>query len=316
MLDTDISTVIDDPVYFYKYGFSDLIQPNEKDEPHPARKVEQNRWRIFCCQSIVDQLVERVLFQPVLEQIKRNYPHSGAVIGIGFSDDLVTQLCNYIKSVVNIKRLKGSDVASFEASLGRDWLKNSAEMSISKMSNRSKCSNVINAMRIHVLKITNPLYVVPFGTSYQLWRRLQPGGMLSGSFLTTLYNSLCRLDIAYEAGAINAFAVGDDCLEETTYKLEELRDIYSKLGFKLRELTDVKNFVIEFCSHEFYHVGNEQWKARLSSWPKALYNILSKNISMEQYQGFIHETRNNANQDKMLKTIDDYGTFNKSPNAI
>lgn len=304
-------------MWYWKNNLSDLIQPNEKDEPHPPRKVLTGTWRIFCCQSVIDQMVERVLFYDVLLQIKRNYPHSGAVIGIGFSDELTTQFCQMIVETIDVNILNSSDIKGFEKSLGRDWIIQAARMVISKMKNHKKCTNVVNAMFIHAYKITNPLFVVPQYNHYALWRRTQPGGMLSGSYLTTLYNSLTRLDIAYVAGANHAWAAGDDCLETTDLSIDEIKSNYLQLGFVLRDFIRVKDRVIEFCSHEMSFVESEGiWKSSLTSWQKALFTNLSKLFTEERFAGFRHEVRNNENKIELIRTVGARRPIKQTPVAM
>jgi len=306
----DTTEIVDDPLWFYQNGFSDLISPNEKNEPHPMRKVLAGRWRIFCCQTIVDQLVERVLYKQVTSAVKDLYPNSGAILGIGFSDEKVTEFAEMLISRSRKDCLQASDVAGWETSLGREWITNSAEMTISKNRNPEKSKRLFRAFRTHALKITNPLYVVPDRDQFVLWTRSQAGGMLSGSFLTSLFNSLSRVDVSYVAGAEEAWAAGDDCIEDIDIDNESHKKNYKDMGFTLRDLQSIDKDEIEFCSHKmFKDPTTNTWKASLTTWPKMLYKTLSKNITGEQYAAFRYELRNNDNCEKLISIVDKYGIF-------
>jgi len=308
MLMLNTVEIIDDPLWYYDQGFSDLITPNEKDDAHPMRKVKEGRWRIFCCPTLIDQLVERVLFTDANNAVKYDYPHSGATIGIGFTDEQTTEFCNNIKDNNDMNHVKYSDVKGWEISVGRDYIKITADSVNDNMINKENTKHA-NAIRTHALKITNPLYVVADKDIYYLWKRGQPGGIISGSFVTTLYNTIARLDVSYTAGADEATAAGDDCIERVEKTLDQHREAYANLGYVLRDLVKSPPGQINFCSHTMKEVEPRKWKSTLDSWDKLLFNTLSKKITPERFSGFVYELTNSDRKDELISALQKYGTF-------
>jgi hypothetical protein len=203
---------------------------------------------------------------------------------------------------------KYSDVEKWESSLGRDYIKIAGDSVNDNMTNKENTKHM-NAIRIHAMKITNPLYVVADKNNYYLWVRGQPGGMISGSFVTTLYNTLARLDVSYVAGADTATAAGDDCIEEVTRTLEQHIIAYDELGYKLRDLIKAPKGTVKFCSHTMKEVTPGNWQSTLDTWPKLLFNTLSKKVTPERFSGFVYELINSPNREELIKAVQTYGTF-------
>jgi hypothetical protein len=119
--------------------------------------------------------------------------------------------------------------------------------------------------------------------------------MLSGSYVTTLFNTLCRLDVSNIAGSTEAMAAGDDALEDFPPGVDIVQR-YSDLGFTLR-----LEETFEFCSHNFrqtnfpvagYPCG---WIGELASWPKAVCKFFSKRkVTYEHAVALQHELRHNG----------------------
>lgn len=308
------NTFVDDPVSLVRNNLHDVVCPFEKNEPHPPRKAVDGKWRIVNCLSIVDQVIERVLLGPAIAQIKSSYPVSGAVVGIGFSSDHALEFGEQV--IKNNRYCNGysTDVSGWERSLDRSFVINSAEMIIDKLQDRDSRVKLVRALKRHALMITNPLFLVPTsdGSVYSLVRRNSPGGMLSGSFVTTVYNTLCRLDLAFLCGAHEAKAAGDDCLEWTDSNIDSYKAKYLKLGYQLRDVEPITKKQFNFCSHDFvYDEITLTWKTRLTSWPKCLFNSLSKLVTPERENAFLEEIKNNLNSESLKHTLKKYGVKSK-----
>jgi hypothetical protein len=295
-----------------KEGLHDVVTPFEKWEPHPERKSRLGKWRIVNCLSVVDQIIERVILGPAIEEVKYRYPSSGAVIGIGFSDEHSTKFANEVDRTSAVTGVDGksTDVAGWERTLDRSYIQMDAEMIAGRLKNPKQHRNLIRLIRLHALMITNPLFLVPNMTDnvYELVARSVPGGMLSGSFLTTMYNTLARLDVSYLAGSLASKASGDDCLEWSKYTEEEMVSEYKALGYELRDITPINQDEFHYCSHTMYREGGG-FVSALDSWVKALYTALSKPITLEREAGFKFEVRHNKNRDALIKALSDFGTF-------
>lgn len=282
--------------------------PFEKGDTHPTRKATMGKWRIVVSLSLIDQLVERALISPVLNLIKDAYPSSNAVIGIGFSDEQATEFGTKCDEMP--RPLYSSDVEGFEKVHGRTYIRHNAEMVIAKIRNGGKYTKLAKALLFHANMITNPVYLIPSldGTFWRLIVRGEVGGMLSGSFFTTLYNTMTRQEAAALAKALDSQSSGDDCIESHDCTPGELIEKYAKLGFKLRDVVEIPHGRVEFCSHIFSK-GNSGWTARLTNWSKALYNVLTKSVDQDQLFQFYYETRHNLNRTTLHETVDQFANL-------
>lgn len=233
------------------------------------------------------------------------------MVGIGFTDEMATEFAETVKPME--RPLYSTDVAGWDRTLGRDFIINASEMVISKIRDPHRFKALIRAIRVHARLMTNPLFIVPSDckTCYLFLARSNPGGMLSGSFLTTLYNTIARLDVAYVCGAKHAKAAGDDCLEHHEDDKESVTARYAKLNLVLREVNPLARNEVNFCSHTYTEISPGQWKASLDSWPKALYKALTHKLDMEKAYSLEREVRNNDNKEEIVRCLYKYGTFIK-----
>jgi hypothetical protein len=275
----------EDPLERVLEGFADFVIPFEKFEGHPARKARDGKWRIVSCLSLVDQLVERVLYSDFIDPVKEDYPNSGAVIGIGFTDELSRQFCETIPDGVY-----STDISGMDRSLHASYVRACVERKIETLGPRFiKYKRV---MRAHNECMLHPVFAVPTKNSRaQLFVGHEPKGMLSGRFVTTFFNSDIRVDMAYLAGASFVKACGDDCLEKHDCTDAELIAKYERLGFKLRDPELLTERLIKFCSHSFRRA--DDYKASLDSWPKALHKLASRPILQSHVAAFLYEVRHN-----------------------
>lgn len=306
---------IDDPCSFWNMGHHDPVLPFEKDEPHPLRKAVNGKWRIVNALSLVDQLVERVLFEKPLKLVKAMYPESDAVIGIGFSDPQADSFCEEVISTFP-SRFWSTDISGWDRSLDRTYIVAASKEVLNPMRNGEKCSSHKLAIERHAMMLTNPLFLLPSDDEgYELVKRAHPGGMLSGSFMTTLYNTMCRVDVAYLAGAVRVKAAGDDALEAHEVSYKDVQDSYSKLGFNLRQPEEVGGNSLTFCSHNFSkEIGG--WKADLQSWPKALYSALSKKLTPERESAFVQEMGHNDRATELIGVLKTYAVKGPELKAV
>lgn len=275
-------------------GFRDLVSPFMKDEPHPPRKADVGAWRIVQCVSLVDQLVERVLYTRPVTSLKKLYPTSDAVVGIGFTDEQTAVFHQEARSQLG-ETLKATDIAGWDRSLGEGWVHEAAESII--RSSTSDTPAWSNAVRNHVYGLTHPAFIIPNGKNHLVVQRSIPGGMLSGSYMTTTFNTLARLDVAQAAGSLRAKAAGDDCLEVFPKGYDYVQ-AYAAIGFTIRESTTVDPTVFEFCSHEYR--DSHPREVPLVSWLKTVHRyFLLRNVTIEQYCAILHELRHNKELDEL-----------------
>jgi hypothetical protein len=70
----DVDALKADPSLIIKNGLRDPVRPFVKGEMHPSRKL--NTPRLIMAISIVDQLVERFIFQDFQDNEKKQYPNA------------------------------------------------------------------------------------------------------------------------------------------------------------------------------------------------------------------------------------------------
>lgn len=278
-------SVPEDACTLLGYRYRDPITPFIKDEPHPKRKWEEGHWRIVSCVSLVDQLVERAIYSRVVCAIKGQYPFSAAVIGIGFTDQQASEFASHVG--VEFVEPKGVDISQWDRDVGVTHLRESAENIIRKAEDQPPAYAL--AVRNHIVCNTHPVFLIRSPTCYLLVVRVYPGGMLSGSFVTTLYNTLCRIDVAYLSGALEVKAAGDDAIEERLPS-SDVEAEYAKLGFKARLEPSGPDF-FDFCSHRFSLVGE---KVIFLSWRKAVTRYFMRgNYDVEHTMALYYEMRHN-----------------------
>jgi hypothetical protein len=282
------------PAELVANGFRDVVSPFIKDEPHPPRKVATESWRIVQCVSMIDQLVERVLYSRPVLAIKRSYPTSSAVVGIGFTDD-DTELFHAEARAALGPDLVPTDIKGWDRALGSRYVTESGE-SIIRSADRP-CAAWENAVRNHVYGLINPVFIVEHKGHHILLIRPVEGGMLSGSYMTTTFNTLSRLDVSSTAGALKAKAAGDDALEVFPEEFD-YKAAYESIGFEIRESANAQEGTFEFCSHEYTDPTvsrpDAPRRSKLTSWLKVtLRYFLNAKVSSEQYHAVLHELRHN-----------------------
>lgn len=283
------------PRELVEHGFRDLVSPFIKQELHPPRKVAKGAWRIVQCVSLVDQLIERILYTRAVLAVKTQYPESDAVVGIGFTDSMCAEFHAEARLALG-PDLKATDVAGWDRSLGQGWVLEAAESIIRSATRTYPAWET--AVRNHAWIITNPAFIVPDGQKHAVVVRPKPGGMLSGSFMTTMFNTLARLDVSDAAGSLRCKAAGDDALERFTPGYDYIK-AYADLGFEIRESTTKTPGVFEFCSHEYR--DSQPSAARLVSWRKAVMGYFSRRVNtIEQFSAILHELRHNVDEIKFL----------------
>jgi len=290
----------DDPRAIVEDDWRDIVSPFTKNEPHPPRKWKLGKWRVVTCVSLVDQVVERCIYGRVTYAIKTQYPVSPAVIGIGFTDEMAENFSSQIKS--EFRYAKGWDVSGWDTSVDKSYIF-AASHYVAESPVRSS-DFYRKAVRNHVICNVNPLFIIKNSTGSELFSRPLPGGILSGSYTTTLYNTLCRLDVAYMAGATVAKAAGDDTVEQHAQSDREVIKRYEELGFRVRtDPYDDSSF--EFCSHRFSLTGE---KVFFSGWRKTCIRFFSKGkFDSIRLTALYYELRNNPDElaiiDRVLKAL-------------
>lgn len=299
-----------DSVHAVRHGYCDPVSPFIKNEPHPPRKAVTQDFRAVTGMSVVDQIVDRVLFHQLIDSVKEVFPTSGAAIGIGFTDEAGSAFAKHVLAN-SLSEEEGysnvsSDVASWDSKVGITWLEQVIRDSHGKLVNNLVFTKWFKAAMLRVRCVCDPLFVVRFGTEHRFYTRSHPGAMLSGWFMTTFANTVARLDVSAHVGSKSAIAAGDDCVEKTRLGAEELKKEYSKLGFPVREVVKLKPNHLLFCSTLFS--PSKDHFPELTSVVKCLSKVLTRPVTDDQIGGVLEALRNSSYIDAVKDIIAGHAT--------
>jgi len=277
-------------------GFVDPIRIFLKPEPHKVSKryntetgteLPRKRWRIISSCSLVDELVDRILYTWQNKCEIRNWHKTPSMPGVGFSDDNSADQFYYkVLFPQADKDLNLLDFRGWDWGLKQDILDADADV----RSNR--CGSLDQGMfRKRALTLGFSVFVLDDGSMYEQCIR---GIMKSGWFNTSPTNSRGRVLISLLHAAqaavsrgddptpyLEAFfviAMGDDSVEEK-HKGGWNDFINQLIKWGLRpdpdfqgDLTDINH--VEFCSHTFDVTPFGQVRANLRNHLKSISKFL------------------------------------------
>lgn len=203
---------------------SDPIRLFVKPEPHKQTKILQHRYRLISSVSVIDQIIDHLLFGPMNQAMVDNYMHIPSKVGWS----------PYVGGwkIVPAGRMVATDKTAWDWTV-REWLV-TAEFAV----RRGLCRTVgptrdqwemLAAWRYKEL-YKKPLFVTSGG---DLLRQKAPGVVKSGcvntittnSIMQVIVHNLACLGIGEEPRAI--WAMGDDTLQ---YPQENMERYLKELG--------------------------------------------------------------------------------------
>lgn len=261
---------------FIAQGLVDPVRVFAKNEPHTDRKVGRD----ICSVSILDSMVERVLYAGVLDAQVMGWKKLSATIGIDLDTPAET-VEFYERVVASIPAgfaMASTDVRAYEYKY--------------REHSENKFLNVMLALHGKTFQhVTDPFVAIAFARSLMAMRPIYvlSNGMLvvsevpnqlSGRFVTTLANSITRMDCADSVArdvatrrifephtvqvndmanavvAMPLYVNGDDALEIASTNQAEMVEFYKRQGL---DLTDFSTFQrgdsFVYCSHIFTPQG-------------------------------------------------------------
>lgn len=232
-------------------GLCDPIRVFVKNEPHTREKADQRRWRLISSVSLVDQIVERLLFSKQNKQEIFNWMCLPSRPGMGISDRAVTGTLDHVESSLSEGvHAYSSDISGFDWSVTGDELMWDAEMrcnlyGLQPQEAMARCMmNRVRCLSFAVFAFSNGQFI----------QQTIPGVQKSGSYNTSSTNSRIRVAMAVEAGAVGAIAMGDDCVEflAPSHKDSVLRN-YEASGKRVKNLDGPSDDGVNLAAaHYFY----------------------------------------------------------------
>ena len=276
-------------------GFCDPVRIFVKTEPHPINKISEGRFRLISSVSLIDQIVERLIFGPQNTLEIAEWEHIPSKPGMGLA--LRRQQKSLFADLAfkhNLCPAAEADISGFDWTV-QDWeLWTDAEMRCAlggfPEPLRRACKARFYCLMMSVFQLSN-------GT---LISQRKPGVMKSGSYLTSSTNSRIRCLMAQLIGAPWCIAMGDDSVEGF---VDGAPDKYAKLGHICKEYrpceVDDRGQLksVGFCSHRV--LRETGW---LETWPKTLFRHLSS--KQYDYSDIELELRNNPQWPRIKAYLD------------
>ncbi|UXD79163.1 polyprotein P2ab, partial [Xufa yellow dwarf virus] len=259
-----------DPVSLVVNGLCDPVRLFVKQEPHPKRKLREGRFRLISSVSLIDQLVERVLFGYQNSLEIATWKTCPSKPGMGLS---VPEQAKAIWEYAEYRHTRApaaeADISGFDWSVQVWELMADVEMRIQLGDFSPK---VERAARNRFICLANSVFQLSDGT---LISQGLPGLMKSGSYCTSSSNSRIRCLMAKLIGSEWAMAMGDDSVEGW---VENAKEKYLALGHTCKDYIACETEItrkgrklrrFNFCSHEISSQG-----AFLTTWEKTLFRFL------------------------------------------
>lgn len=259
------------PQQLVECGMCDPVRLFVKNEPHTQLKISQGRFRLISSVSLVDQLVERLLFGPQNSIEIDLWDKIPSKPGMGLSlASQASSIWSDLKYKHTLCPAAEADISGFDWSV-QDWeLAADVVMRIQLGGFKGKIARAaINRFRC----LSNAVFQLSNGT---LIEQGLPGLMKSGSYCTSSSNSRIRCLMAELIGAPWYIAMGDDSVEGF---VSEARQAYGALGHLCKDYIPCEMSSsgalkgVNFCSHKL-----EEDSFYLTTWPKSLYRYLSGNM--------------------------------------
>jgi hypothetical protein len=280
-------------------GARDPLSPIIKNEPHKSSKVASGKYRVVQCLSVVDQIVERVIFGQFPGTCINAYPNLNMLAGIGFTDkmnqelgEVYTAMCDKHPSYTAVT----TDVITWDSRVSVPMVMGFVDVVYKSCTNPSAFLRQSLNNWCHVSVKT--AYIVPSGVVFV---KNVDGQTISGSTETTELNCVARGLAAMAVKSVDHRNNGDDCIEMTLLDKPAIIAAYARIGIPVREVEVQGRESFTFCSHK-YQLRDGRWIATLESWPKAAYKLFStKKGDYELLAAFLYEVRHDKSTSARVK---------------
>lgn len=278
-------------------GYCDPVKIFVKNEPHPAQKVRDRRFRLISSISMLDEMLDRVAF---MVQNREERDHWGSVpsaCGMGFTDEHVAQIISNAQDINDVSGLMATDISGWD--FGVSWFEYEREIKHRVLLANAKGTPletyIYNLIRCRSLSV----FVLSDGDCFA---QTVPGIMKSGWYCTSSSNSRIRNDVHYLIGGSISKSNGDDCLAN---RVPDVAAKLLSLGHICVEVpTSINRF--EFCSHIY-----ENGIAYTTNAPKITFALLGKTGTREQklqlYADFLRDLENLPEKERYTSLVKESG---------
>lgn len=275
-LDTEVLAQLS-PSQLVSMGAVDPLRPIVKNEPHKLAKMEEGRYRLVICTSVVDELIDRILFTSHSVAAVRDFGVTYSAIGIGFDEEKTELLRTAIFERISCGMpIASSDVSWWEYSVQEEDWTEFAEITIACTVNPSPAYSKLVRTRCAVS--ARGVYVLEDG---ELWEQIVPGVNKSGGYQTSRINTITRARKARMIGSVRQSCAGDDCVELVVVGAKKK---YARLGVTLKSY-EISLHSFEYCSHDYGRVGPPIPK----NLGKAVVKFIANDPTPEKLAQFVYE---------------------------
>lgn len=268
-----------------------------KNEPHSELKISTGRLRLIWNGSIIDQLIDRLLFNKQNKLEIANWLHIPSKPGMGFSDEDCNNLYAEVEKTIGISNMLSIDVSGWDFSFQELFYDLDCERRIKFMKATGNLERLIRA-RFYCLKYK----VVTFSDGV-MYEQVIAGIMASGWFNTSSSNSYGANCMARIAEAKQSFSNGDDALADRYVK----KEIYEKFGFTTKLFLESTADTFEFCSTIYdgsrYHPS--------SPW-RTFFRLCAQSKPLEFLDQFVFDMRGHPMTQKLVGFVMSAGGADKN----
>jgi len=284
------------PIELVRLGFCDFVRLFVKNEPHLWTKIELNRYRLIHNVTIVDQVVERLLYSLQNQTEIAQWSGIPSCPGIGHDD------ANQRLFLENLPFEKGdiimtTDMSAYDWTV-KDWMMY-AEASI-RIKLIERCTDQYKRVIMNrVYCELNCAFVMPDG---MVCSQMKSGKRCSGSYNTSAGNSRMRVLLAILAGGSSSKvkAMGDDCIELYNGKAQE---VYQQLGM-IAKVDGVSTESFEFCSHHHTLVDDKWSLGDPVNIGRTAYKLFNKRYHPLLHKQFLFDVRNSSKKEQFLTLVE------------
>lgn len=303
-------------------GCCDPVRLFNKNEPHKKAKLVEKRVRLIMNVSLVDQVVERVLYGAASRLEILNHRNLEQKPGLGLSDE---EAVHFVEQITRLSTPEGgkvvdddcsgwdfsyqdedqwmvdeSRIAQYRAEKQQRWWSLSRETPLAQaIVNRGRCAM---------------LSVMCFSDG-QLVAQEAPGIQLSGRYETSSGNSKARKMNSKIVGSRWCTTMGDDAVEQWRANFREVVARYAQLGKTVKTWNESSNLDFEFCSSRFVTSGSETRVVALN-WEKMCCQLLNKTGTLEQRTSWLQqvcmELRHSPHLPRILSLAQETGWMDRA----
>jgi hypothetical protein len=261
-------------------GTRDAVRLFVKNEPHKLSKIRVNRYRLICVLSLIDQIIERILYTPQCKIEIMNWHGLPSAPGMGAQDDDYRVIFDRLLELSKFGGLADTDVSGWDWNVKR-WMQimdTARRLYLWRVTLDSDLA--VLAMSTTEMAVT-PVYCLSDGSLYECDI---DGRQISGRLITSNGNSGIRVNLATLRGA-PCLAMGDDCVESAFGR--DPTTFYESLALTIEtKITDRVEGTV-FCSSRYLARG----AAEPVNWDRTLFRYLSRRPRLSDYVQFAEEIR-------------------------